>query len=60
MEVGIAGLSRELIGLTRESAAAATLLIRLCTLWFGVAIGVIAMAIMVGRLRALQHARYTE
>lgn len=44
-EGGIAGLSQTLAGLSRDGAAAATLIIRLCTLWFGVAIGSIAVLV---------------
>ena len=44
-EGGIAALSQSLVGLSRENAAAATLLIRLCTLWFGVGIGSVALVV---------------
>ena len=50
-EGGIAGFSQSLVGLSRDAAAAATLLIRLSTLWFGVAIGLVAMVVLTRRLR---------
>lgn len=53
-EGGIAGLSKSLVGLSEGAAAAATLLIRLCTLWFGVAIGLVALGILLRRLRGQQ------
>ena len=37
-------------GVTRSAAAAVTILIRLCTLWFGVVVGLIALAIFRRRL----------
>lgn len=49
-EGGIAALSQSLVGLSRENAAAATLLIRLCTLWFGVGIGSVALAVASARV----------
>ncbi len=42
-EGGIAGLTKALTELSREAAATATLLIRICTLWFGVALGLVAL-----------------
>lgn len=50
-EGGIAGLSRQLVGLSREGAATATLLIRIATLWFGVSIGVVAILVVTQRLK---------
>jgi uncharacterized membrane protein YbhN (UPF0104 family) len=44
-EAGMAGLLRALADVTRAEAAAATVLIRLATLWFAVAIGVVALAV---------------
>jgi uncharacterized protein (TIRG00374 family) len=38
-EASIAGMLGLLLGLTRDTAAAATLLIRFATLWFAVALG---------------------
>ena len=49
-EGGIAGLSHRLVGLAEGPAATATLLIRICTLWFGVGLGIIALAAVVRRL----------
>lgn len=37
-------------GVTRSAAAAVTILIRLCTLWFGVVVGLVALAIFRRRL----------
>lgn len=42
-EGSIAGLSQLLLGLSREQAAAAALLIRACTLWFAIALGSVAL-----------------
>ncbi len=44
-EASIGGLLVLLAGLSRELAVAATLLIRLCTLWFGVGIGLVALVV---------------
>ncbi|MPZ23365.1 MAG: flippase-like domain-containing protein, partial [Dehalococcoidia bacterium] len=45
-ETGITGLGRALLDLSRGSAAAATILIRFFTLWFGVAVGLLALALV--------------
>jgi len=50
-EGGITGLSQLLVGLGRDGAVAATLLIRLGTLWFGVAVGAAALLLLLRRLR---------
>lgn len=42
-ETGITGLAQTMVGLGRDAAAASTLLIRICTLWFGIAVGVVAL-----------------
>lgn len=42
---GIAGLLHVLLGTPADVSVAATLLIRFCTLWFGVALGTIALAL---------------
>ncbi len=47
-EGGLAGLSVVLLNVSKSQAAVATLLIRFGTLWFGVLVGVVALA-MVGR-----------
>ncbi|GIW08872.1 MAG: TIGR00374 family protein [Dehalococcoidia bacterium] len=44
-EGGIAALSRLLVGAPSDVAAAATIIIRACTLWFGVAVGAAALAV---------------
>ena len=43
-EVSIAGMLTLLLGLSTDTAAAATLLIRFATLWFGVALGLVVWA----------------
>jgi glycosyltransferase 2 family protein len=49
----VAGVLELLAGQPKEVAAAATLLIRACTLWFGVALGCVALAALTRRaLRA--------
>jgi len=48
-ETSIAGLGQELVGLAREAAATGALLIRICTLWFGVGLGFIAIAMLARR-----------
>lgn len=42
-EASIGGLLVLLVGLPKDVSVAATLLIRLCTLWFGVGIGLVAL-----------------
>ena len=48
-EGGITGLSQVLLGLPKSEAAVAALVIRLGTLWFGVVVGLIALA-LIGRV----------
>ncbi|MFQ5460036.1 MAG: YbhN family protein [Anaerolineae bacterium] len=43
-EAGLVGLSQRILGLGRDSATAAALVARFATLWFGVAIGLAALA----------------
>jgi uncharacterized protein (TIRG00374 family) len=50
-EGGITGLSQVLLDLPKSQAAVATLVIRFGTLWFGVIVGLIALAIVSRRLR---------
>lgn len=50
-EGGIAGMSQLLLGMGRSLAGAATLIVRLCTLWFGVALGVVFLLLTLRRLR---------
>ncbi|MDO8672335.1 MAG: lysylphosphatidylglycerol synthase transmembrane domain-containing protein [Dehalococcoidia bacterium] len=49
-EGGITGLAQILIGMPKDLAAVATLLIRFCTLWFGVSLGVITLFVITKRL----------
>lgn len=49
-EGGITGLAQVLVDLSRSQAAVSALLIRLCTLWFGVGIGLVALTAMTRRL----------
>jgi len=50
-EGGITGLCQVLLDMTRSAAVAAALLIRLCTLWFGVGLGALMLAVTLRRLR---------
>jgi uncharacterized protein (TIRG00374 family) len=50
-EGGITGLSQVLLDLSRSQAAVGALVIRLGTLWFGVAVGLVALALVSRRLR---------
>ena len=45
-EGGITGLAQSLVDLSREAAAASALIIRISTLWFGVAVGLIALMVL--------------
>jgi uncharacterized protein (TIRG00374 family) len=45
-EGGITGLSRLLLDVTRSEAAVATMIIRFSTLWFGVIVGLVALAVV--------------
>jgi uncharacterized protein (TIRG00374 family) len=49
-EGGITGLTQMLVGLGRGPAAMAALVIRLSTLWFGVAVGLVALLLVTRRL----------
>lgn len=51
-EGGITGLSQLLLGLSPERAVVSTLLIRFCTLWFAVGLGMIALTVFSRRLAA--------
>ena len=53
-EVSLAGMLAFVVGLPRELAASAALLIRFCTLWFGVALGFAVLALYRRRLFASQ------
>src|SRR5581483_10470599 len=48
----ITGLLLALVAISRDDAVAATLLIRFCTLWFGVSIGLATLAAFRGRVAA--------
>jgi uncharacterized protein (TIRG00374 family) len=48
-EASSAGLLMVLVGMERGPASTATIIIRFCTLWFGVALGAIALAYFQGR-----------
>ena len=49
-EGGITGLAQILIGMPKDLAAVAALLIRFCTLWFGVSLGVVTLLIITKRI----------
>jgi uncharacterized protein (TIRG00374 family) len=49
-EGGITGLAQILLGMPASQAVAAALLIRACTLWFGVAVGLLALLTFTRRL----------
>lgn len=49
-EGGITGLSQVLLDLSKSNAAVATLVIRFGTLWFGVIVGLVALALVSRRL----------
>lgn len=50
-EVGITGLSQALLEMPKGLAGAATLIIRVCTLWFGVILGMGMLLLMTARLK---------
>lgn len=52
-EVSSVGLIVALVGLSAAAATTATILIRFCTLWFGVLLGVVALAWFGRRYRAV-------
>jgi uncharacterized protein (TIRG00374 family) len=49
-EIGLTALSRRLLDLSKDTATASTVLIRIATLWFGVVIGLIAFAVLTRKL----------
>ncbi len=53
-------LDEALRSATRPAAGAAGLLTRLCTLWFGVAVGMVALAIFRKRFGALREESLAE
>lgn len=50
VEGGMTGLVQVLLGLPKDLAATATLIIRLLTLWFGVSVGLVALYVINRRL----------
>jgi len=54
-EVSLTGMLALIVGLPRELAASASLLIRFCTLWFGVTLGFIVLALYRHRLFGSQR-----
>lgn len=56
-EGGITGLSQVLLGMPKELAATGALIIRLSTLWFGVAVGLLFLAIMTKRMDSVRSLR---
>jgi len=56
-EVSLAGMLAFVVGLPRELAASAALLIRFCTLWFGVALGFTMLALFRQQLFASQKSK---
>ena len=57
MEGSLVALSTRLLSMTTASATAAALLIRFCTLWFGVLIGVICFLLWPQLLSGAEAAR---
>jgi uncharacterized protein (TIRG00374 family) len=61
-EIGVTAMLIALVTsplMTHDVAVAATLLIRFCTLWFGVAIGTVALVTVRGLLKGERHAPAT-
>lgn len=50
-EAGITGLSQAVLDLSKSQAAVGTLVIRFGTLWFGVIVGLVALALVTRKLR---------
>ncbi len=55
-EGGITGLSQHLLHMPKSQAAVGTLIIRFGTLWFGVMVGLVALAMVSRRLSARERA----
>lgn len=51
-ETGITSLSQELLDMSKSAATVGTLIIRIATLWFGVVIGLVTLAVLTRRLSA--------
>ncbi|MBI4299676.1 MAG: flippase-like domain-containing protein, partial [Chloroflexi bacterium] len=60
IEGGLTGFQQVLLGMPREMAGAGTLLIRFCTLWFGVSLGMLALLVLTRRLKARPQAAQAE
>jgi uncharacterized protein (TIRG00374 family) len=56
-EATVAGILQAVAGQPRSVAVAATLLIRVSTLWLGVALGLVALAVLTRRIRRLSSER---
>lgn len=54
-EIGITSLSQELLDLGKSTATLGTLIIRIATLWFGVAVGLVTFAVLARRLAKQGH-----
>jgi len=50
-EGGITGLSQVMLGLSKDAAVAGALIIRFCTLWFGVSLGMVTLFFTIRKLR---------
>ncbi|MBI4301623.1 MAG: flippase-like domain-containing protein, partial [Chloroflexi bacterium] len=59
-EGGITGLSQVLLAMPKAPAAAAALIIRFCTLWFGVTLGMVMLFFTLRRLAASDEAIVAE
>ena len=59
-EGGITGLSQVLLGMTKSDAAVGTLIVRFGTLWFGVIVGLVALALVSRLLAGRQPAPVRE
>lgn len=57
VEGSLVALSVQLLGLVTSTATAAALLVRFCTLWFGVLIGVVSFLLWHGLLSGVETAR---
>ena len=58
-EAGVTGLSQAILELSRDQATVGTLVIRFGTLWFGVIVGLIALALVTPMLRRRQASAET-
>ena len=60
VEAGLTGFSIQILGLTTTTATAAALLIRFCTLWFGVLIGVVSFFVWPELLAGSENAQQEQ